>query len=77
MRRISVGAITTWFPDLSPLDGLVLDTSDVEAAHKTLTERGVAVSPIESAPWAKFAMLKDPDGNGWVIQEMAAGMMQG
>lgn len=29
---------------------------------------------IETAPWGQFLTLKDPDGNGWIIQQSAEGM---
>jgi len=64
------------------LEGLQISVGDIEAAHAQLVARGVDVSPIrhvdqESGDWAdgkggdynSFVFFKDPDGNGWAIQE--------
>jgi catechol 2,3-dioxygenase-like lactoylglutathione lyase family enzyme len=68
--------LVTWFSNMQPggVSGLVLDTDDVAAAYATLQERGLTLSPIESAPWGQFATFNDPDGNGWVLQQAASGM---
>ncbi len=64
--------LVTWFPQMPPgsVQGLVLVTDDLTAFHATLKSRGLKIMPIEDAPWAKFATFSDPDGNGWVLQEM-------
>jgi catechol 2,3-dioxygenase-like lactoylglutathione lyase family enzyme len=69
--------------------GLYLVVTDVEAARRELTERGVEVGEIrhkdtsggewqgrylpgldpDRADYASFAEFRDPDGNGWVLQE--------
>jgi catechol 2,3-dioxygenase-like lactoylglutathione lyase family enzyme len=64
---------------------LYLVVSDVEAARADLIKRGVAVSEIfhqtpgrgrgpgldpERKSYASFAAFKDPDGNGWLLQEI-------
>lgn len=64
------------------LQGLQISVGDIEAAHAQLVERGVDVSPIRhvdqvAGGWAdgkggdynSFVFFKDPDGNGWAIQE--------
>lgn len=64
------------------LEGLQISVGDIEAAHAQLVERGVDVSPVrhvdqESGDWVdgkggdynSFVFFKDPDGNGWAIQE--------
>lgn len=51
--------------------GIVLATKDIRADHKTLSERGVAISEIEEMPWGMSATFTDPDGNGWVLQQFA------
>lgn len=73
--------------------GLYLVVSDVEAAHKDVGARGIAVSEVfypgtpgaqfqidgsgriagsapEHATYGSFAWFRDPDGNGWLIQEV-------
>jgi catechol 2,3-dioxygenase-like lactoylglutathione lyase family enzyme len=64
------------------LQGMQISVADIEAAHAQLVERGVDVSPIrhvdqEKGDWAdgkggeynSFVFFKDPDGNGWAVQE--------
>ena len=64
--------------------GLHLVVTDIEAARVELVERGVDVSePFhfgpegqttgvnpERADYGTFMSLSDPDGNGWLIQEV-------
>jgi len=52
------------------VEGLQLVVSDVDAAHGELAERGVEVSDVQEFPWGKFVFFKDPDGNGWAVQEI-------
>jgi catechol 2,3-dioxygenase-like lactoylglutathione lyase family enzyme len=60
-------SLVTWFEVMPPgsVQGLVLDTGDIEFVHEKLTGRGLAVSAIETAPWGRYAGFHDPDGNGW------------
>jgi catechol 2,3-dioxygenase-like lactoylglutathione lyase family enzyme len=58
------------------IEGLQLVTTDMEAARGELVDRGVEVSEVvdmgrEGGDTSfKFANFKDPDGNGWVLQEI-------
>ena len=47
--------LVTWFPQMPPgsMQGLVLTTDDLTAAHTTLTERGVAISAVAHQPWGR------------------------
>ena len=65
--------LVTWFESMAPgsVKGMVLDTDDIDGAHGTLVERGVAVSDVQAAPWGRFVTFEDPDGNGWVVQQAA------
>jgi catechol 2,3-dioxygenase-like lactoylglutathione lyase family enzyme len=65
--------LVNWFPTMPPgsVKGLVLTATDLDAAWRTLTERGSSPTPIESAPWGRYTTFSDPDGNGWVLQEAA------
>ncbi len=65
------------------LEGLQLVVADVEAARAQLVERGVEVSQVQhyegadlaDGPgdrWNSFIFFKDPDGNGWAVQERPA-----
>jgi catechol 2,3-dioxygenase-like lactoylglutathione lyase family enzyme len=62
------------------LEGLQLVVPDIEAAHDVLVERGVGASPVRhmegdewvegrGGEWNSFVFFRDPDGNGWVLQE--------
>lgn len=51
------------------LQGLQMVVSDVTAAREELVGRGVEVSEIEDFPWSSFVFFKDPDGNGWSVQQ--------
>lgn len=67
--------------------GLHLVVADIERARAELVERGVEVSDFthfgpdggrltglhpERGDYATFCFLTDPDGNGWVLQEVRA-----
>ena len=65
---------------------LTTTVSDIEQAHRELTDRGVEISEIQHfehgsprsgpdpqrAPFNSFIFFADPDGNRWAIQEGAA-----
>jgi predicted enzyme related to lactoylglutathione lyase len=52
------------------LQGLQLVVPDIEAAHAELSGRGVEVGEIQDLPWGSFVFFKDPDGNGWAVQQV-------
>jgi predicted enzyme related to lactoylglutathione lyase len=52
------------------VQGLQLVVSDIEAAHLQLVERGVDVSDVQDFPWGRFVFFRDPDGNGWAVQQI-------
>jgi len=65
------------------LQGLQLCAPAIEAARAELVARGVEVSPIQhfeggvategcGGPWNSHVFFKDPDGNGWTVQEKPA-----
>ena len=56
------------------VQGLHLVVSDIQAARAELVERGVEVSEIKDfGGGISMAFFKDPDGNGWAVQEIAPG----
>lgn len=61
--------LVTWHEAMTPgcLQGLVLDTSDIDRAYEKLKSHGLDITPIEEASWGRFATFRDPDGNGWVL----------
>jgi catechol 2,3-dioxygenase-like lactoylglutathione lyase family enzyme len=74
-----------WVTPAAPgsLQGLQLCAVDVTAAREELVGRGVEVSPVmhlgekgwtegRGDVWNSWAYFKDPDGNGWVLQEVPA-----
>ena len=80
---ITIGmGLTSAAPGTS--QGLHLVVTDIEAARAELVERGVEVSePFhfgaegqttglhpERGDYGTFASLADPDGNGWLLQEV-------
>lgn len=81
---IGVG-LTTSSPGC--VQGTHLVVSDIEAAHAELVGRGVEVGEIrhfdgerwqpgpdpERRDFGSFADFTDPDGNGWVLQEVRVG----
>ena len=68
--------------------GLYLVVSDIEAARAELVGRGATVSEVfhhagpgkpplsgpdpQRGSYASFASFSDPDGNGWLLQEVTA-----
>jgi catechol 2,3-dioxygenase-like lactoylglutathione lyase family enzyme len=61
-------------------DRMILAVTDIEAARDDLVSRGVDVSEVyEARPpgfeqagrsYFAYASFKDPDGNGWLLQEI-------
>ena len=67
-------ALVTWFDGMPPggVQGLMVHVPDIDAEHARLTRLGVTASPIDEQPWGRFTMLKDPDGNGWIVATLTA-----
>jgi predicted enzyme related to lactoylglutathione lyase len=65
-------ALGTGIVDAQPgsVQGMQLVVSDIQAAHAELVARGVKVSDVQEFPWGSFVFFKDPDGNGWAVQEL-------
>jgi catechol 2,3-dioxygenase-like lactoylglutathione lyase family enzyme len=66
--------LVSWFPSMpaGSLQGLVIDTPDVQQAYAELLARGVhfAHEPRKE-PWGTFTTFTDPDGNGFVLSQAA------
>ncbi len=62
--------------DLAPgsIKGVQMVVDDIQAAHGHLVDRGVEVSDVEEYPWGLFVFFDDPDGNGWAVQQIPAGV---
>jgi predicted enzyme related to lactoylglutathione lyase len=65
-------AIGTGIMDTVPgsVQGLQLVVSDADAARAHLVENGVEAGEVQEFPWGRFVFFKDPDGNGWAVQEI-------
>jgi catechol 2,3-dioxygenase-like lactoylglutathione lyase family enzyme len=50
--------------------GVQVVVADADAARQQLIERGVAASEVDEQPWGRFVTFDDPDGNGWILQEL-------
>jgi catechol 2,3-dioxygenase-like lactoylglutathione lyase family enzyme len=63
--------LATWFPKMRPgsVQGIVITTNDIAKTHAELKKRGLDISEISEEDWAKEAVFKDIDGNGWVLQQ--------
>jgi predicted enzyme related to lactoylglutathione lyase len=68
-------ALVTWFEAMKPggLQGVMLNVTDLEQDHAVLSARGLALTKIEEQPWGRYAMFKDPDGNGWILRQPPPG----
>lgn len=52
--------------------GMIFDTSDIAATHKTLSEKGVKFTQEpQEQPWGKHANFSDPDGNEFMLVQRA------
>jgi catechol 2,3-dioxygenase-like lactoylglutathione lyase family enzyme len=63
--------LVTWFDSMpaGSLQGLVLHTDDLDTQVADLISRGVEVPDgIHDAPWGRFVVFTDPDGNRLVLQ---------
>ncbi len=65
-------AIGTGLSEMAPgsVEGLQIVVDDVEAARAELSERGIAVGEVQDFDWGSFVFFKDPDGNGWAVQQV-------
>src|SRR4051794_6666356 len=64
-------SLTTGAHEMVPgsLDGLLAVVEDADAVRAALLGRGVEASEVQELPWGRFVFFKDPDGNGWSLQQ--------
>jgi predicted enzyme related to lactoylglutathione lyase len=64
-------ALVSWFDTMRPggLQGVMLNVTDIDQDHASLTTRGLKLSEIKQEPWGRFATFSDPDGNGWILRQ--------
>jgi catechol 2,3-dioxygenase-like lactoylglutathione lyase family enzyme len=46
--------------------------ADASAAREQLLAAGAEASEVDSQPWGNFVYFRDPDGNKWSLQAIAA-----
>jgi catechol 2,3-dioxygenase-like lactoylglutathione lyase family enzyme len=65
-------ALGTGLSEMPPgsVQGLQIVVPDVQAARRQLVDRGVEVSEVQDFPWGSFVFFRDPDGNGWALQQL-------
>ncbi len=66
-------AIGSWgFPQSAPgtLQGLQLVVEDIDAARADFEGRGLDIGLVQDLAWGRFLAFHDPDGNGWVVQQV-------
>lgn len=65
-------SLTTGAHQMEPgsLDGLQVVVDDADAAREQLIQGGVEASDVQEFPWGRFVFFKDPDGNGWAVQQI-------
>ena len=51
------------------VQGMQMVVPDVEAPRAELVGRGVEVSEVQEFAWGSFVFFRDPDGNGWTVQQ--------
>ena len=54
------------------VQGMQLVVPDIDAARAELVGRGVDVSDVQTFDWGSFVFFRDPDGNGWAVQQPPA-----
>ncbi|HEY7731569.1 MAG TPA: VOC family protein [Gaiellaceae bacterium] len=54
------------------VQGMQLVVDDIHAARAELVERGVEASDVQEYDWGSFVFFRDPDGNGWAVQQLPA-----
>lgn len=52
--------------------GVQVVVADAAAARQQLLDHGVQASEVDVQPWGSFVTFDDPDGNGWILQELPA-----
>ncbi len=52
--------------------GVQVVVADADAARRHLLEHDVRTGEVDEQPWGRFVTFDDPDGNGWILQELPA-----
>jgi len=64
-------SLVTWYEAMPPggLQGVMINTNDIDAEHQALRSRGLAVTDVKQEMSGRYATFNDPDGNGWILRE--------
>jgi catechol 2,3-dioxygenase-like lactoylglutathione lyase family enzyme len=52
------------------LQAIQVVVPDADEARRQLLDHGVAASEVDEHAWGRFVTFKDPDGNGWTLQQL-------
>jgi uncharacterized glyoxalase superfamily protein PhnB len=52
------------------LQAIQVVVPDADEARRQLLDHGVAASEVDEQAWGRFVTFKDPDGNGWTLQQL-------
>ncbi len=52
------------------VQGLQVVVANVREARAALVEGGIDASEVQDFPWGSFVYFRDPDGNGWAVQQL-------
>jgi catechol 2,3-dioxygenase-like lactoylglutathione lyase family enzyme len=52
------------------LDNLQMVVADADGVRAELVDRGVEATEVDDQPWGRFVYFRDPDGNGWALQQL-------
>lgn len=58
--------------DVDRAKAFYVDKAGFNAAREELVARGVEVGDVQVFDWGSFVFFRDPDGNGWAVQEIPA-----
>jgi predicted enzyme related to lactoylglutathione lyase len=63
--------LVTWFSKMPPgcLQGFVIRTDSFEEDIEEMKKKGVVITSIQESADGKYAVIKDPDGNGITLQQ--------
>ncbi|MFC7587131.1 VOC family protein [Nonomuraea antimicrobica] len=61
--------LASWFPDMAPVGGLVVGSSDLDALAARLREHEVAFDGPSEQAWGRQLLFHDPYGNGFVVSQ--------
>jgi len=64
-------------PGISPMEpgtlqAVMLVIDDADAALAELRAAGVDAQGVDEQAWGRFVTFRDPDGNGWTLQQVPA-----